>query len=273
MNIKLTTITPDMAADLLTKNRANRKLNLRHVDFLANQIRTGKWQNNGQTIVVASDGTLMDGQHRLSAIIAANEPAELGLVTDVSRNAMATIDNGKPRSSTDVLSMINCKQPSLVASGIHLLFKFDHGDLAHTRLRMPNSVVGAALDQITLKVDLDWLCNITKKTSRNTRIKKSNLFAALYLIATKYGQKAASDFIEKINNGGDYPKSPTSMMPQIVARIKAQGKMAHRCHDLMLVLAGFERWILHKEMTQYRQSKILRDIDKFTKTYNTQINW
>lgn len=273
MNIKLTTITPVMAADLLTKNGANRKLNLRHVDFLASQIKTGKWQNNGQTIVIASDGTLMDGQHRLSAIVSANEPADLGLVTNVSREAMATIDNGKPRSSADVLYMSNCREPSLVASSIRLLYQFDNGDLAKIRLKMPNSVVGVALRQIQNKLDIDLILKMVKKTARNTMLKPSHLFAAFYLISIKYGQEAASDFINKINNGGDYLKSPTSMIPKIVARIKTRGRTAHRCHDFMLILAGFERWILQKEMTLYRHSRILSDIDNFSKTYNTQINW
>ena len=73
----MTTITPPMAALLLGNNGANRKLNKRHVDFLSDQIKSGKWQKIGQTIVIAKDGTLMDGQHRLTAIVACPKVIEV----------------------------------------------------------------------------------------------------------------------------------------------------------------------------------------------------
>lgn len=53
MNIEMTTITPPMATLFLANNVSNRKLNKHHVDFLADQMLTGKWQKNGQTIVIA----------------------------------------------------------------------------------------------------------------------------------------------------------------------------------------------------------------------------
>ena len=108
MNIEMTTITPPMASIMLRNNTENRKLDSRHVQFLADQILSGKWQNNGQTIVIADDGTLMDGQHRLSAIIKANRPTQLGLCTGAPKSAMSTIDNGKLRSTTDILTMNGC---------------------------------------------------------------------------------------------------------------------------------------------------------------------
>jgi len=277
MNIEMTTITPPMAALLLGNNGANRKLNKRHVDFLADQIRSGKWQKNGQTIVIADDGTLMDGQHRLNAIVSANVSADIGLCTGAPKVAMATIDNGKPRSSADVLTMANCSYATLVAASIHLLYKFDNKSLATNGsgggTKMPNSVVMPALKDIQARVDLDWLAKIVQKTGRNTRMKVSNIFVAFYLIATKYGEDAVTDFAEKMNDGGDYPKSPTLVMPQIVARIQASGRSVHRAYDLAMLLAGFDRWMKHEKMSQYRESSVVSDIQKFIATYNTHINW
>ena len=277
MNIEMTTITPPMAALLLGNNGANRKLNKRHVDFLADQIKSGKWQKNGQTIVIAKDGTLMDGQHRLNAIVAANVPADIGLCTGAPKVAMATIDNGKPRSAYDVLTMEKCTHASLVGSSLRLFYKFDCGELLSDRgatfKKMPNSAVIPALRDMQEKFDLDWLAKIAVKTSRNTRITVTQLFSALYLITSKYGEDAVTEFTDKMNDGGDYPKSPTMVMPQIVARIQAQGRYMHRAYDFAMVLAGFERWIRREQMSQYRDSNVPTDLAKFTKTYNTHINW
>ena len=273
MNIEMTTITPPMATLFLANNVSNRKLNKHHVDFLADQMLTGKWQKNGQTIVIAADGTLMDGQHRLNAIIKANVPAELGLCTGVPKTAMSTIDNGKSRSTSDILTMNGWTNASLVGSAINLLHKFDHNQMFAYHIKMPNAVVMPAIKLMQAKVDLNWLSKTVGKTSRNTRIKPVNLFGAFYLIAAKYGEDVVIEFSDKINNGGDYAKSPTIVMPQIVARIQAQQRVMHRSYDFAMILYGFDRWIKRQTMNQYRETNVIPDVKKYSNTYNTYINW
>ena len=273
MNIQMTTITPPMASVMLASNTANRKLNNRHVEFLADQILSGKWQNNGQTIVIADDGTLMDGQHRLSAIVKANKPTQLGLCTGAPKSAMATIDNGKSRSTTDILTMNGCANASLVASAINLLHRFDHNQMLGFHVKMPNADVMPAVKLMQAKVDLNWLSKTIYKTSLNTRIRKPDLFCAFYLIAVRYGEDCVIEFSDKMNNGGDYAKSPTMVMPQIVARIEAQGRVPHRSYHFTMLLKGFDRWLKREEMNQYRETSVVADIQKYSKKYNTYINW
>lgn len=273
MNIEMTTITPPMATLFLANNASNRKLNKQHVDFLADQMLTGKWQKNGQTIVIADDGTLMDGQHRLNAIIKADIPAELGLCTGVAKTAMPTIDNGKLRSTSDILTMNGWANAALVGSAINLLHKFDHNQIMGFHTKMPNAAVMPAVKLMAKKVDLGLLSKIVSKTSRNTRIKPVNLFGAFYLIAAKYGENVVIEFCDKINNGGDYAKSPTMVMPQIVARIQAQQRVVHRAYDFAMVLYGFDRWMKRQTMNQYRETNVISDVKKYSNTFNTFINW
>ena len=276
MNIEMTTITPPMASIMLQNNAENRKLNNTHVEFLADQILSGKWQNNGQTIVIADDGTLMDGQHRLSAIIKANKSTKLGLCTGAPRAAMATIDNGKPRSTVDVLSIINAPNAALISSAMKILYKFDHGAIninGGGKMKMPNAVVLLTLEQMQLLVDVNILAKLAKSISRNTRLKPSNVFAAFYLIAIRYGQEFVEDFAEKINSGGDYPKSPTTALGQIIARIQVQGRKVHRIYDFALLLSAVEKWIKGDTMIRYRDSSIASDMSKAAKNYKTNINW
>ena len=273
MNIEMTTITPPMATLFLANNVSNRKLNQDHIDFLADQMLSGKWQKNGQTIVIADDGTLMDGQHRLNAIIKADIPAELGLCTGVPKTAMPTIDNGKSRTTTDILTMNGWANASLIGSAINLLHKFDHKQMFADHKKMPNAVVMPAIKLMQAKVDLNWLSKTVGKTSRNTRIKPVNLFGAFYLIAAKYGEDVVIEFSDKINNGGDYAKSPTIVMPQIVARIQAQQRVMHRSYDFAMILYGFDRWIKRQTMNQYRETNVIPDVKKYSNTYNTYINW
>ena len=81
------------------------------------------------------------------------------------------------------------------------------------------------------------------------------------------------EFSDKINNGGDYAKSPTIVMPQIVARIQAQQRVMHRSYDFAMILYGFDRWIKRQTMNQYRETNVIPDVKKYSNTYNTYINW
>lgn len=62
MIIRVTTITPDMAKDMLKNNTENRTLKSRRVQMYANDMLNGNWKMNGDTIVIGDDGVLKNGQ-------------------------------------------------------------------------------------------------------------------------------------------------------------------------------------------------------------------
>lgn len=104
--IQTVTLTPELATSLLEHNNLNRPLNDQHVQRIARQIEEGKWKFNGDTIKVADSGDVLDGQHRLWAVIEAKKPIETILVRGIERDAFATIDTlRKPRSGSDVLAL------------------------------------------------------------------------------------------------------------------------------------------------------------------------
>lgn len=103
---EVVTVTPDMAMSLLEGNKLNRPLNQQHVLRLANQIETGKWKFNGDTIKIADNANVLDGQHRLWAVIEAKQAIETCIVKGIAPDAFSTIDTlRKPRSGSDVLSL------------------------------------------------------------------------------------------------------------------------------------------------------------------------
>lgn len=103
---EIVSLTPELATSLLEHNKLNRPLNDQHVQRIARQILDGKWKFNGDTIKVADTGDVLDGQHRLWAVIEAKKPVETILVHGIQRDAFATIDTlRKPRSGADVLAL------------------------------------------------------------------------------------------------------------------------------------------------------------------------
>ncbi|MEV3875234.1 hypothetical protein [Streptomyces sp. NPDC049906] len=122
------TITPELAEDLLSRTAVNRRLDMGVVDFLAETIRRGEWQLTHQGIALdgpLESGSLVDGQHRLYAIIKADTAVRIFVFEGLSRSAFSVLDTGKRRSGADALSQTGEKYVTLFSSTIRhvILFK------------------------------------------------------------------------------------------------------------------------------------------------------
>lgn len=99
-------IAPDLALEWLEKtNTNNRKLSQKHVDRLARDMAEGKWVLTHAGIAFGPDDTLLDGQHRLWAIVECGVAVEMFVWRGVELEAMMTIDCGKTRSMADILNI------------------------------------------------------------------------------------------------------------------------------------------------------------------------
>jgi hypothetical protein len=111
-------VTPERATELLEHNRLNRPIRDQHVKRIVGQILDGKWRFNGDTIKISDDGSVLDGQHRLWAIIESKTPVETMLLWGIAREAFATIDTVRaPRSGGDTLSLLGVARHRNIVSG------------------------------------------------------------------------------------------------------------------------------------------------------------
>lgn len=99
-------VTPEVAAKMLERNTANRPISSGIVAKYAEDMRANRWDYNGQDIIFSETGDLLDGQHRLSAIIAAETPTVLGIKRGLPSSAFATLDAGKSRTAGDILALL-----------------------------------------------------------------------------------------------------------------------------------------------------------------------
>lgn len=114
-------ITPSMAKQLLEHNTLNRKVANSRVATFAADMKTGRWQLNGEAVVVASDETLMDGQHRLLACIKAGKPFRTFLTRGVENSTFMTLDQGAKRSLGDVLGIQGEANTGILAAALRLV--------------------------------------------------------------------------------------------------------------------------------------------------------
>lgn len=102
--VALVTVTPDKARKWLALNaETQRNVSRGRAESYARDMEAGRWRVNGETIVFDADGRLIDGQHRLHAVVIADVPVNMLVVRGVEPSSSRTIDQGYNRSLNTVL--------------------------------------------------------------------------------------------------------------------------------------------------------------------------
>ncbi|MFE2107015.1 hypothetical protein ACFXAF_14245 [Kitasatospora sp. NPDC059463] len=121
-------IDPELAKELVSRVSVNRRLDQGYVDALAEAMRRGEWRVTHQGIALdgpLDSGSVLDGQHRLHAIVKSRCTVWLYVFEDMPRDIFPVLDTGKRRSGADALSSTGEKYLPLFFSTIRhvLLFK------------------------------------------------------------------------------------------------------------------------------------------------------
>lgn len=136
MYSKFTTVTPKEAVIWLdTKNAHNRPISQSTVERYTQEMKAGRWKVNGQPLIFGKSGNLLNGQHRLKAIIAANKSIETMIVWGVEDSTFDTIDDGNKRSLGDVFAVSGEQNPNLLSAGVRFLWVYATGQIATRDLR------------------------------------------------------------------------------------------------------------------------------------------
>lgn len=96
-------VTPAMAKEFLKKNNANRTVRTRTVSALASAIQRGEWKLSHQAIAFDPDGNLLDGQHRLLAIVESGRTVPCLLALNADPNTFDVLDIGVRRNNADII--------------------------------------------------------------------------------------------------------------------------------------------------------------------------
>ena len=132
ITVEQLTITPEIAREMLTHNTMNRNIDRRRVEKYARDMKSGRWNLNGSTIVIAEDGTLLDGQNRLLAVIDANIDVDFLVVRNVDKDCIDTLDTGLTRTSRHIMQIAQSEHSKTTAVLTKLLWLHDlvDGNLA-----------------------------------------------------------------------------------------------------------------------------------------------
>lgn len=120
-------ITPDIARHYLTMNTSNRPIRPSTVKSLSKAIERGEWIVTHQGIAFSKNGRLLDGQHRLKAIVEANIPVVMAVTNGLDDESFMVVDRHQRRSTADSLGLNR-----RVLEPIHTIATIARGVTQHT---------------------------------------------------------------------------------------------------------------------------------------------
>lgn len=126
-------VTPTKAKEWLDLNDGNRIISPKVVAAYARDMAKGDWLFNPSPISFDTDGKLVDGQHRLLAVIQSGMPQKFHVAYNIPREHRKVIDIGRKRSVADNLVMdYGIKNASQVTAAGRIIIRWRMGTLRST---------------------------------------------------------------------------------------------------------------------------------------------
>ena len=99
-------LTPEIAEDWLTHgNTHNRPVIDAHVDYLAREMRAGRWRLTHQGVAFSTNHVLLDGQHRLWAVALSGITVPMRVFVNEPPETMGVLDTGQRRRNDQILTL------------------------------------------------------------------------------------------------------------------------------------------------------------------------
>jgi len=122
-------VTPAKAEEYLASQVRNRRVYRRAVEGHAAAMREGRWVKTGETIKFDTKGQLIDGQHRLRAVVLCGIPQKMDLAFGIKPGSQDVMDTGKPRSKADTMDLHGIPNALQVAPAVVMLHDYEAGYL------------------------------------------------------------------------------------------------------------------------------------------------
>lgn len=124
---KETLVTPNLARQLLAHNVQNRHVSQAKVEQLSQAMLSGEFKPTGDVIRFNESGEMIDGQHRLLAIIKSGVGQWFIIVGNLHPSVKFVIDQHQKRTLFQQFTMEGVAHSSVFSSAVILLNAFLHG--------------------------------------------------------------------------------------------------------------------------------------------------
>lgn len=248
ISFQVVEVNPEMARDWLgAKRPPNRNLNQSYVNRYASMIQRGEWRLTGEPIKFNAAGQLIDGQHRLAAVIAADKPITVAVVAGIDDGAFSAMDRGRKRSVAGDLSQLGYRNAKNLGGAVAALITYERTGAFHRASAADLPSTDAVVAFIEAHPDIVTIVS-EYSTVRFLRVSLATMLALRWL----FSQRDADDanvFFDRLREGANLaPDDPILLLRN---RLLSFGEH-HRSTD-----THFTAGLVIKAWNAYREGRRL----------------
>lgn len=258
MRSKIQKISPKRAETMLETNTANRPLSKPVVRSFAEVMRRGDWRVTHQGIAFDTNGVLVDGQHRLAAIIEAELPVEMTVFTEVPPDTFDVLDTGKRRNAADALAIEGEKSTLILASMLRSVWLYENRSDASWSGRAAAVTNHQILETLNEHPGIRDFVVVGERIAAETGMIKSAAGAASYLVEQANTTAGVQDWLDRLVDGAGLGKAdPRLVFRNTMQRMaRKQAGQVQRRRDtrehVTLYLKAFNAWAAGQNLHQLR---------------------
>jgi hypothetical protein len=234
-------------------NDQNRTFGRDAARALAAEMSTGYWRENGESIVFDRAGKLIDGQHRLQAVLNSGHEYRVPVITGVAAEVRPTVDTGVKRSAASNLQMAQEENASTLAAAIVLW----RGYAAHNARAMTHPASQGPEHRMSIPRILEYLEEwpglreaarvslALRPSGRGRSLVPSSEAAMLWFAIIQSGasRERANQFLGSVLSGYDLAEdSPIIGLRRRLIDQLAPGLRMDKRERIALVLKTWQLW-------------------------------
>lgn len=237
--IRIEDITPSKAEKYLDRNTHNRTLRMPKAEALAEAIKRGEWEFNGDAIRFDVNGTLLDGQHRLWAIVLSEKTCRSVVVENLDPDSQMTMDRPTAvRNLSDTLQLMGYKAHGRLAPALNYLWKMENGKV---RERAVTPTIAQALALLAENPSLVDSLQTATNFRKRFRGSEAAIAAIHYTLASIDSEDADEFFTKLIGGVALEEKDPVYVLRAWLERHQS-GKLGQRASNVVMHAMIVKAW-------------------------------
>ena len=247
------TVTPDLAKEWLDRNVHNRPLRKSKVVNYARDMRAGHWALNGEAVKFAVDGVLLDGQHRLHAVIAADATVQMLVVTGLANDTQTTMDSGVKRTTGDALGLEGQKNSQMLAAILKKIWMWEQGDYKFAANYAPTTAECAAL--LAQHPEIHRSVEIALHVRSTFRAMPPSVTGCAHYVLSKVAQDDAVWFFARVADGAvSEPGHPILALRTRVTNEALSGAVVHQHQRMAYLIRAWNAVREGRSLTRIQQA-------------------
>lgn len=244
-------VTPAIAEKMLGRNVRNRHISARAVNRYRRSMERGEWIVTGEAIKFAASGDLIDGQHRLAAVIASGKTVNMMVVKGLPSGSQNVMDTGRARTVGDQLGIAKYADPSALAAAARVCILYETNRLGLGNLKGGGDAPSTpqVLEFVEGNTMLGFTVSRARTISKGCDLRPAVAAMCFYELM-KIDDAKAQEFFDRLADGVNLPAgSPILALRARLRALRDERAWLPSGALVSLVFRTWNAWRAHRNLS------------------------